>query len=197
MQILKELSEAGRGYDIVPHLYKFEEYGVPQMRHRIIIVGIRKDLDLRFKVPAPTTPDKYVTAKEAITNPPIPDDAPNHEFTRHNAKTVEMLKHIPPGENAWYEGIPEELRLNVKKARLSQIYRRLHPDQPPTPLQGAAAVERTYITGRSRGLSQTGKGRGSRHSRMILCLRGQRKMSGSKSAWQFLRKEQRSSLKPF
>ncbi|MFC0298509.1 DNA cytosine methyltransferase [Geobacillus jurassicus] len=163
MQILKELSEAGRGYDIVPHLYKFEEYGVPQMRHRIIIVGIRKDLDLRFKVPAPTTPDKYVTAKEAITNPPIPDDAPNHEFTRHNAKTVEMLKHIPPGENAWYEGIPEELRLNVKKARLSQIYRRLHPDQPSYTVTGSGGggthvyhwEEPRALTNRERARLQT------------------------------------------
>ena len=33
------------GYRLTPHLYKFEQYGVPQARHRIIIVGIRNDLD--------------------------------------------------------------------------------------------------------------------------------------------------------
>ena len=33
----------GAGYTITPHLYKFEEYGIPQARHRIIIVGIRND----------------------------------------------------------------------------------------------------------------------------------------------------------
>lgn len=31
------------GYRIYPNLYKFEEYGVPQARHRVIIVGIRED----------------------------------------------------------------------------------------------------------------------------------------------------------
>jgi DNA (cytosine-5)-methyltransferase 1 len=51
-QILTELTFAGiHGYTITPHLYKFEEYGAPQKRHRIIIVGIRKDLGLTFKVP--------------------------------------------------------------------------------------------------------------------------------------------------
>ena len=45
-KIIEDLSNVGvdefGGYEIVPHLYKFEEYGVPQSRHRVIIVGIRK-----------------------------------------------------------------------------------------------------------------------------------------------------------
>ena len=46
-KILDELKRAGKhGYTIVPHLYKFEEYGIPQARHRIIIVGIRNDIDV-------------------------------------------------------------------------------------------------------------------------------------------------------
>lgn len=163
IQILKELINAGGGYNLVPHLYKFEEYGVPQSRHRIIIVGIRKDQNIEFKVPSPTTPDNYITSKEAITQPPIPEDAPNHEFTRHNTKTVEMLKHIPAGENAWYEGIPEELRLNVKGARMSQIYKRLHPDQPSYTVTGSGGggthvyhwEEPRALTNRERARLQT------------------------------------------
>ena len=49
--ILKDLREAG--YTITPHLYKFEEYGIPQARHRIIIVGIKNGIDVEFKVPSP------------------------------------------------------------------------------------------------------------------------------------------------
>ena len=41
-KILSELRDAG--YTITPHLYKFEEYGIPQARHRIIIVGNGFDL---------------------------------------------------------------------------------------------------------------------------------------------------------
>src|SRR5690625_7001082 len=100
----------------------FEEYGVKQSRHRIIIVGIREysaSKGIKFGVPAPTinSPMKYRTSYEAIMHPPIPEDAPNHEFTKHTKRVREMLSYIPPGENAWYPGIPEELRLNVKGAR--------------------------------------------------------------------------------
>ena len=38
-KILSELRAAG--YKVTPHLFKFEDYGVPQARHRIIIIGIR------------------------------------------------------------------------------------------------------------------------------------------------------------
>ena len=46
---------ASAGYTLVTNLYKFEQYGVPQTRHRIIIVGIRNDLAekaIKFKVPS-------------------------------------------------------------------------------------------------------------------------------------------------
>jgi len=136
-QILKDLGSAGKGYTLTPHLYKFEEYGVPQQRHRIVIIGIRKDLGLRFKIPAPTTKYNYVSAREAIENPRIPDTAENHELTKQSADVVERLKYIPAGENAWYEGIPQRLRLNVKGARMSQIYKRLDPEKPAYTITGS------------------------------------------------------------
>ncbi|MEK7522106.1 MAG: DNA cytosine methyltransferase, partial [Patescibacteria group bacterium] len=41
------------------------------------------------------------------------------------------------GENAWYEGIPQHLRLNVKGARMSQIYKRLDPKKPAYTITGS------------------------------------------------------------
>jgi len=162
-EILKDLRKAGKGYSITTHLYKFEEYGIPQTRHRIVIVGFRKDLNLKFKPPAPTTPNKYVTAFEALHNPPIPEDVPNNERTRQSKTVIERLKHIPPGENAWYEGIPEHLRLNVKKARMSQIYKRLHPEKPSYTITGSGGggthgyhwEENRALTNRERARIQT------------------------------------------
>lgn len=164
-KILRDLIESG--YRVTPHLYRFEEYGVPQTRHRIIIVGIRNDLGLEFKVPAPTHgPGRlypYRTARQALTEPPIPSDAPNHEYTRHSNKVIQLLSHIPPGENAWYEGIPEDLRLNVKGARISQIYRRLNPDAPSYTVTGSGGggthiyhwYEPRALTNRERARLQT------------------------------------------
>lgn len=161
--ILKELSESGKGYNLTPHLYKFEEYGVPQKRHRIIIIGIRKDLDIEFKIPKPTHSDQYISAKEAIENPPISEEASNHKYTRHTKKVKKFLKHIPPGENAWYEGIPEELRLNVKGARMSNIYKRLDPEKPAYTVTGSGGggthmyhyEEPRALTNRERARLQT------------------------------------------
>jgi DNA (cytosine-5)-methyltransferase 1 len=53
------------GYDISePKLYNSADYGVPQTRNRIFIVGTRKDMP-KFTPPAPTH-KKHITAKEAI-----------------------------------------------------------------------------------------------------------------------------------
>lgn len=136
-QILNDLGTAGKGYDLFPHLYKFDEYGVPQQRQRIVIIGIRKDLKLTFKIPAPTTKGNPVTAKEAIENPPISAQTTNNEFTQQSPGVVERLKHIPAGENAWYQGIPNHLRLNVRGARMSQIYKRLDPNKPSYTITGS------------------------------------------------------------
>lgn len=162
-KILHDLEEAGKGYKITAHLYKFEDYGVPQTRHRIVIIGIRKDLGLEFKVPAPLTAGKYVTAREAIENPPIPKDASNHEITNQSKVVIERLKYIPPGENVWYAGVPEHLRLNVPKARMSQIYKRLHPDKPAYTITGSGGggthtyhwEENRALTNRERARIQT------------------------------------------
>lgn len=154
---------AASGYKLVSNLYKFEKYGVPQSRHRIIIVGIRNDLDVSFKVPLPTHINKYVSAQEALTSPMIPHDAFNNEFTRQAGLVVERLKYIKPGKNAWSDEIPEHLRLNVKGAKLSNIYRRLHPDEPSYTVTGSGGggthmyhwEEDRALTNRERARLQT------------------------------------------
>lgn len=119
------------GYAAVPHLYKFEEYGVPQSRHRIIIIGIRNDINVVYRVPSPELYRNIDnTCRTAIDNPPISPNAPNHEFTRQSKVVVERLKYIKPGENAYTANIPPELQLNVRGAKISQTYKRLDPDKP-------------------------------------------------------------------
>lgn len=54
------------GYNISYHLYNAADYGVPQIRERVIIVGIRKDIDVEFVPPIPTTAENRITAKEAL-----------------------------------------------------------------------------------------------------------------------------------
>lgn len=131
--IQKKLLQSG--YRLYPHLYKFDQYGIPQKRNRIIIVGIRNDLGIKFSIPKPNF--KYQTAREALLEPPIPPEVANHEFTKQSQSVVNRLNFIKPGQNAWNADIPEEHRLNVKGAKLSNIYRRLDPDKPAYTVTGS------------------------------------------------------------
>ena len=158
--ILNEMFHAG--YSIYPHLYKFEQYGVPQARHRIIIIGIRKDIDVVFRVPS-VRPYKYKTCREAMEKPPIPHDTPNHELTKQSPSVVERLKYIKPGENVFTADIPERLQLKIGGAKISQIYRRLDPDKPAYTVTGSGGggthvyhwKEDRALTNRERARLQT------------------------------------------
>lgn len=129
MKILKEMRYSG--YFVYPNLYKFEEYGVPQTRHRIIIVGIRDDLGLKFEVPS-TRPYAAIdiSCKTAIEVPPIEIGTPNHEFAHQSETVIKRLGYIRPGENVFTADMPEHLRLKVKGATISQLYKRLDPNKP-------------------------------------------------------------------
>lgn len=164
-QILDAMASAGKyGYNLVPHVYSFDEYGVPQKRRRIIIVGIRGDRGEAFRVPAPTTRDFPQTVEEAFAD--IPLNAPNHEMPRHQQTVIERLKLIGPGENAFNAKLlqgDDDLRLNVKGATLSNIYRRLEADKPSYTVTGSGGggthiyhwLEPRALTNRERARLQT------------------------------------------
>lgn len=157
-KILSDMQEAG--YRIYPNLYKFEEYGIPQARHRIIIVGIREDLPYDFKIPAPT--GKMKTCRQAIEEPPIPEDAFNNEPTKQSEKVVRRLNLIGPGQNAWDVDLPDDLKIKTK-TRISTIYKRLDPDKPSYTVTGSGGggthiyhwKEPRALTNRERARLQT------------------------------------------
>lgn len=163
--ILAALNTAGEhGYRLYPHLYKFDKYGVPQKRHRILIVGIRADLDVHFEVPSPTLYDSVdVSVGRRLTDPPIAEDAQNHELTRQSETVVERLKHILPGQNAFTADLPDHLQLNVAGAKISQIYKRLEFDKPAYTVTGSGGggthvyhwQEPRALTNRERARIQT------------------------------------------
>jgi DNA (cytosine-5)-methyltransferase 1 len=164
-KILDGLRNAGEhGYTLTPHLYKFEEYGIPQARHRIIIVGIRNDIKIKYRVPSPAPyADIDNTCRTAIEKPPISSDALNNELTKQSATVVRRLEHILPGQNAFTANLPEELRLNVRGAKISQIYKRLDPDKPAYTVTGSGGggthiyhwSEPRALTNRERARLQT------------------------------------------
>ncbi len=91
-RLLEKLAEAG--YAINYKLLDARDFGVPQERKRVIVVGYRKDLGLRFDFPEPTHSkdgrfsidgrklEKYITLKEAIGD--LPEATPAKEGNKSN-----------------------------------------------------------------------------------------------------------------
>lgn len=64
-QIVQDFEAAG--YTIYHKLLNAAEYGVPQIRERVILVGIRKDIDFEYKYPQITHGYNMLGLKEVVT----------------------------------------------------------------------------------------------------------------------------------
>lgn len=119
-QILKRVQQRLRrlGYGVRCEVVSAADFGVPQMRKRLLILGIRGRSEIEFPEPSHGQGLRpYVTAREAIGD--LPDAGEfgetgihNHEPTAHSAQMIARLKRLPPG----------------KRERLS-FHDRLHPEK--------------------------------------------------------------------
>ncbi|MGI6628597.1 MAG: DNA cytosine methyltransferase [Bacillota bacterium] len=67
---------ATRGYSVKARLFNVADFGVPQSRERVILVGIRQDLEAEFHFPTATCGQKNrFTLRQALTGM----DAPDHD----------------------------------------------------------------------------------------------------------------------
>lgn len=119
---LKELAEydktgdfTGLNYKVDYHLFNAADYGVPQIRHRVVIVGFRSDIDVDYSFPAPTHSreallySKWVTgdywARHGLS---VPSAVPAKDQA-----TVKRLSKNPPSLKPWVTvrdalmGLPE------------------------------------------------------------------------------------------
>jgi DNA (cytosine-5)-methyltransferase 1 len=128
-QIINDFEKIIPGYIVKPKLYNFADYGVPQFRERVLIVGIRVDTGFDFQHPKPTHGTKackpYVTTGEALKG--VEKIKLNNEKMKISEKTVKMLKLIPEGGN--FTAIPKNNPLYVK-GMISHVYRRITRSEP-------------------------------------------------------------------
>lgn len=84
------------GYDVSYHLYDAADYGVPQVRERVIIIGIRKDIGISFVPPPPVTADYKITAKDALADlEDTPEDsAINHIWSAAKPSSGQGLRFL-------------------------------------------------------------------------------------------------------
>lgn len=122
-RIKKDFENVGSsGYDVQYKLVNFADFGVPQKRERVVIVGTRRGSGLNFVFPEATHARNHIPVKVALSG--VESVRLNNEPHRIKSSTVKKLRKIPAGGN--YRDIPEYSRKNW----MSLIYKKLHPDKP-------------------------------------------------------------------
>jgi len=107
--IVEDFSNAG--YRVKYKLLNAADFGVPQTRMRVFIVGIRNDLNINFEFPEKTHSKNgvggylpWVTVKEALSHLPDPDgddsdSVPNNEYSQYKLVMNGYLGKRPIDEN--------------------------------------------------------------------------------------------------
>jgi len=161
-QIISDFESIAPGYLVKPKLYNFADYGVPQFRQRVLLVGIRMDTGFNFVHPQPeygqNRKKPYRTAGEALKNVEAVVD--NNKHHKIQTRTVEILNRIQPGGN--FADIPKDSPYYVK-GMISHVYRRIHPDKPSSTIiagggggtWGYHYLEPRSLTNRERARLQT------------------------------------------
>lgn len=138
------------GYDVTYKLIKASDYKVPQNRYRVIIVAFRKDLEVDYQFPEPTTvPEDDLTIRSIINvNEKIPN---KNDIWELSPQSKALIKHIPEGgswKNVPYEFLPDRLKRikdNMKKYHSPNFYRRFSRNEIAGTITAAATPENSGI----------------------------------------------------
>lgn len=93
-RVIDDFSEIG--YKVSYHLYDAADYGVPQIRERVIIVGVRKDIKTDFVPPTPPCATSHITAQEALHDLEnvTEDSAINHIWSKAKPSSGQGLRFL-------------------------------------------------------------------------------------------------------
>lgn len=145
-----------KDYNFKETILKSEEFGVPQKRRRLFIIGNNQELPIEFPN---GNNDKLVSVKEAISDLPeldwkVEGENPtdyksepqndyqklmrknariklyNHIITVSSKKIIERYKQIKQGES--YKDVQERIKGEKIKVEYSNVYRRFKANEPST-----------------------------------------------------------------
>lgn len=96
------------GYRVVPvQVLKAINYKVPQKRERLILVGVRKDIDVDYAYPLPYR--KIYNLEDALKKGDLFDcDVPESDGAKYPQKKKEVMELIPP--KGYWRDLPIEIQ---------------------------------------------------------------------------------------
>jgi len=135
------------GYHVVPvQVLKAIHYNVPQKRERLILVGIRKDIGLKYEYPKPYK--RIYNLSDALKKGDLFNtDVPKSEGAKYPKSKIEVLDLVPP------KGYWRDLPLDIQKEFMggsfhlgggkTGIARRIGWDEPCLTLTCSPAQKQT------------------------------------------------------
>lgn len=138
------------GYRVNYKVVNASDYGVPQNRERMILVGLREDVGKTFEFP-PVQKDKSKLTLRNILD--IPPETPNQNtYWVYSPQAQNMIEMIPEGgswKNIPYEKLPprfQKIRNNMKKYHSPNFYRRFSREEICGTITASAQPEKCGIT---------------------------------------------------
>lgn len=127
------------GYDLNFKIINAADFGVPQVRRRVLVVGWLRGLFAKYQFPEPIfTQLDYRTTRSAIEDlpelsPGVNNSDPLHFLTRLSPLNQKRIELIPPGGG--FQDLPLDLRAKchapgAERVGHRGVYGRLHPDEP-------------------------------------------------------------------
>lgn len=135
------------GYNVVPvEVLKAINYKVPQKRERLVLVGVRKDIDIKFEYPKPYK--KIYNLKDALKKGELYDcNVPSSNGAKYPKSKKDVLDLVPP------KGYWRDLPLDIQKEFMggsfflgggkTGIARRIGWDEPCLTLTCSPAQKQT------------------------------------------------------
>lgn len=138
------------GYRVTYKVVNASDYGVPQNRERMILVGLRKDIGKTFKFP-PIQEDKSKLTLKYILD--VPAGTPNQEsYWPFSPQAQNMIEQIPEGgswKNIPYDKLSprfQRIRDDMKRYHAPNFYRRFSRNEINGTITASAQPENCGIT---------------------------------------------------
>lgn len=135
------------GYNVVPvQVLKAINYNVPQKRERLILVGVRKDIDIKYEYPTPYS--TIYNLSDALKKGKLYDkNVPNSQGSKYPEHKKQILDLVPP------KGYWRDLPLDIQKKYMGKSFylgggktgmaRRIGWDEPCLTLTCSPAQKQT------------------------------------------------------
>lgn len=153
---LKHLLERFGDYDVKIQLINAANYGVPQKRERIFIIGVRKDLNIEYRFPEATHNEsgtdgkqRWVTVDDVFKDMQVKE----HHHMSYSKERLKWMKMIPKGGGNWRDlreygdDVVREAMGGAYESGGGKVgfYRRIHSRKPAPTLLTSPAQKSTNL----------------------------------------------------